>query len=181
MASVLVTSGALSVLAIPVITSFFRVAIAAHPVEAAREVAERPEELRRIIQEHQEHAHEVAERFHEERRELRRRGVRLSSADFLAQESEPKTRASDGEQTQPDDLGSGCGAGAALRPSPFHELGICRDTPLAVIRTQIGTDWVQRSHLRTTRRMARPHGSQMAARNAAVATPWTQSSGKPAA
>ena len=85
MASVLVTSGALSVLAIPVITSFFRVAIAAHPVEAAREVAERPEELRRIIHEHHEHAHEVAERFHEERRELRKRGVRLSSADFLAQ------------------------------------------------------------------------------------------------
>ena len=99
MASVLVTSGALSVLAIPVITSFFRVAIAAHPVEAAREVAERPEELRRIIHEHQEHAHEVAERFHEERRELRRRGVRLSSADFLAQEREPKTRAGGGEQT----------------------------------------------------------------------------------
>lgn len=100
MASVLVTSGALSVLAIPVITSFFRVAIAAHPVEAAREVAERPEELRRIIHEHQEHAHEVAERFHEERRELRRRGVRLSSADFLAQEREPKTRAGGGEQTR---------------------------------------------------------------------------------
>ena len=99
MASVLVTSGALSVLAIPVITSFFRVAIAAHPVEAAREVAERPEELRRIIHEHQERAHEVAERFHEERRELRRRGVRLSSADFLAQEREPKTRAGGGEQT----------------------------------------------------------------------------------
>ena len=68
--------------------------------EAAREVAERPEELRRIIHEHQEHAHEVAERFHEERRELRRRGVRLSSADFLAQEREPKTRAGDGEQTR---------------------------------------------------------------------------------
>ena len=91
MASVLVTSGALSVLAIPVITSFFRVAIAAHPVEAAREVAERPEELRRIIHEHQEHAHEVAERFHEERRERTlSRWREALSVDFTAQSANPK-------------------------------------------------------------------------------------------
>ena len=85
MASVLVTSGALTVLVIPVITSLFRVAISAHPVEAAREVAENPHDLQRILHEHHERAHEVTERFHEERRELRKRGVRLSSADFLAQ------------------------------------------------------------------------------------------------
>lgn len=85
MASVLVTSGALTVLVIPIITSLSRVAISAHPVEAAREVAESPHDLQRIVHEHQEHAHLVAERFHEERRELRKRGVRLSSADFLAQ------------------------------------------------------------------------------------------------
>ena len=84
MASVLVTSGALTVLVIPVITSLSRVAISAHPVEAAREVANNPHDLQRILHEHHEHAHDAAERFHEERRELRKRGVRLSSADFLA-------------------------------------------------------------------------------------------------
>lgn len=38
-----------------------------------------------------------------------------------------------------------------------------------------------RSYLATTRRMARPHGSQITARNPAVAMPWTMSSGAPAA
>ena len=38
-----------------------------------------------------------------------------------------------------------------------------------------------RSYLATTRRMARPPGSQITARNPAVAMPWTMSSGAPAA
>ena len=84
MASVLVTGGALTVLVIPVITSVSRAALAAHPVEAAGEIAEHPEELRRIVGEHREHAHEALVRFHEERERELKAGRRLSSADYLA-------------------------------------------------------------------------------------------------
>lgn len=85
MASVLVTAGALTVLVIPVITNVSRVAIAAHPVEAAREIAERPETARDVIREHHELVREADQLFHDERAQLREQGVRLSAADFLAQ------------------------------------------------------------------------------------------------
>lgn len=92
MASVLVTAGALTVLVIPVLTNASRVAIAAHPVEAAHEIAEHPDSVREIIHEHHEHVREATELFHEERAELRRRGVRLSAADYLAQAEQIRER-----------------------------------------------------------------------------------------
>ncbi len=92
MASVLVTGGALTVLVIPVITSISRAALAAHPVEAAGEIAEHPEELRRIVHEHREHAHEAFVRFHEERERELEGGHRLSSADYLARRDELRHR-----------------------------------------------------------------------------------------
>ena len=92
MASVLVTAGALTVLVIPVLTNASRVAIAAHPVEAAHEIAEHPDSVREIIYEHHEHVREATELFHEERAELRRRGVRLSAADYLAQAEQIRER-----------------------------------------------------------------------------------------
>lgn len=84
MASVLVTGGALTVLVIPVITSVSRAALAAHPVEAAAQIAEHPDDLRRIVHEHHESAHDAFVRFHEEREREREAGTRLSSADYLA-------------------------------------------------------------------------------------------------
>ncbi len=88
MASVLVCAGACTVLVIPVITSLSVRAVAAHPVEAAHEIASHPHELREIVHEHHEHAHEMALELREERRHLREEGVRLSSADFLARRGE---------------------------------------------------------------------------------------------
>ena len=85
MASVLVTAGALTVLVIPVLTNVSRVAIAAHPVEAAHEIAEHPETARDVIREHHALVREAEHEFHDERAQLRRQGVRLSAADFLAQ------------------------------------------------------------------------------------------------
>ncbi len=85
MASVLVTAGALTVLVIPVITSFTRSVIAAHPVEAVREISHHPDELRQIIHEHELERRHAAEAFYEERRRLRAEGRRLSSADWLAE------------------------------------------------------------------------------------------------
>ena len=81
-----------SVLVIPVLTNASRVAIAAHPVEAAHEIAEHPDSVREIIHEHHEHVREATELFHEERAELRRRGVRLSAADYLAQAEQIRER-----------------------------------------------------------------------------------------
>ncbi len=92
MASVLVCAGACTVLVIPVITSLSVRAVAAHPVEAAHEIAEHPRDLREIVHEHHEHAHEMAVELREERRHLRREGVRLSSADFLARRDELRRR-----------------------------------------------------------------------------------------
>lgn len=85
MASVLVTAGALTVLVIPVLTNVSRVAIAAHPVEAAHEIAEHPETARDVIREHHALVRKAEQAFHDERAQLRERGVRLSAADFLAQ------------------------------------------------------------------------------------------------
>ena len=85
MASVLVTAGALTVLVIPVLTNVSRVAIAAHPVEAAHEIAEHPETARDVIREHHALVREAEHAFHDERAQLRKQGVRLSAADFLAQ------------------------------------------------------------------------------------------------
>mgnify|MGYP004566327305 CR=1 FL=1 len=82
---VLVTAGALTVLVIPVITSFTRTVIAAHPVEAVREISHHPDELRQIIHEHELERRHAAEAFYEERRRLRAEGRRLSSADWLAE------------------------------------------------------------------------------------------------
>ena len=88
MGSVLVCAGALTVLVIPVITSLSVRAVAAHPVEAAHQIAEHPHDLREIVHEHHEHVHEIALELHEERRHLREEGKRLSSADFLARREE---------------------------------------------------------------------------------------------
>lgn len=92
MASVLVCAGALTVLVIPVITSLSVRAVAAHPVEAAHEIAEHPHDLREIVHEHHEHAHEIAMELREERRHLREEGKHLSSADFLARRDELRRR-----------------------------------------------------------------------------------------
>lgn len=88
MASVLVCAGALSVLVIPVLTNVSRMAISASPVEAAQRIAESPELARQIVHEHHERLREAEHAFHAERAELRREGVRLSAADYLARAEE---------------------------------------------------------------------------------------------
>ena len=92
MASVLVCAGALSVLVIPVLTNISRVAISASPVEAAQRIAASPETARQIVHEHHERLREAERAFHAERAELRREGVRLSAADYLARAEELRER-----------------------------------------------------------------------------------------
>jgi Kef-type K+ transport system membrane component KefB len=83
-ASVLVTSAALTVLVIPVVTSFVRVVDEVDPVEAAHELAHHEAPLEEVMREHMTTFHERQSRFHRERSAIHRQGRRFSSAEYFA-------------------------------------------------------------------------------------------------
>ncbi|WP_303133068.1 cation:proton antiporter [uncultured Olsenella sp.] len=83
-ASVLVTAAALTVLVIPVLTSFVRVADEADVAAAVLEVAHGEGSLREVVEGHSRAYQERQRVFREQRRLGRSRGLQISSADYLA-------------------------------------------------------------------------------------------------
>lgn len=83
-ASVLVTSAALTVLVIPVVTSFVRVVDEVDPIEAAHELAHHEAPLQEVVRQHAAVFHERQSHFHDERRAVHRQGRRFSSAEYFA-------------------------------------------------------------------------------------------------
>jgi|GEM_PF-117400 len=86
MASVLVTGGAFTVLAVPLITAIARKVEAAHPVQAVQEIAGGSADASTVVREHYEEQRNAAAAFREARAAAHAEGRRLSSADFLASE-----------------------------------------------------------------------------------------------
>lgn len=84
MASVLVTAGAFTVLAVPLITSLTRHIEAVHPVQAVKEIAHHTSDLGEVMHTHRLSHSVSAEEFRRARAKARSDGRRLSSADFLA-------------------------------------------------------------------------------------------------
>lgn len=82
-ASVLVLAGAITVLLIPIVTSFVRVTAEAHPVDAVREVAS-GEDAGSVVQRHRAGWRRNQRTWRERREEGGHAGDALSSADYLA-------------------------------------------------------------------------------------------------
>lgn len=82
-ASVLVLAGAITVLLIPIVTSFVRVTAEAHPVRAVREVAA-GEEAGAVVERHREDWRRGERAWRRSRRRVSHAGGALSSADYLA-------------------------------------------------------------------------------------------------
>lgn len=84
-ASVLVTAGAITILLIPVVTSFVRVTAEAHPLEAARELTTGQAPLQEVVERHRRGFRAEEARF---QRHRHRHGSEpeYSSADYLAAE-----------------------------------------------------------------------------------------------
>ena len=84
-ASVLVTAGAITVLLIPVVTSFVRVTAEVHPLEAARELTSGQAPLREVVERHRRGFRAEEARF---QRHRHKHGAEpeYSSADYLAAE-----------------------------------------------------------------------------------------------
>jgi Kef-type K+ transport system membrane component KefB len=104
-ASVLVTSAALTVLFIPVVTSFVRVVDEADPIEAAHELAHHEAPLDEVMRHHMAVFHERQSHFHDERRAIHRQGRRFSSAEYFARMERMEGEATDAapEGTQSSD------------------------------------------------------------------------------
>lgn len=88
-ASVLVTGGAITVLVMPVLTSFVRVTADAHPVEAVREIAHGDHTAGEVIHQHRVDSHRAHERFRELDRRTVKAGPHLSSAEYFARVNDP--------------------------------------------------------------------------------------------
>lgn len=88
MASVLITSGAFTVLIIPVLTALTRNALAAHPLDAAREIVRSPRDIRTITQAHASARRKVAMAYRAERKAAREEGRRLAPSAYLAHHAE---------------------------------------------------------------------------------------------
>lgn len=86
-ASVLVMAGAITVLLIPVVTSFVRVTAEAHPVEAVREVAA-GEDAGAVVDRHRQDWHVGQQDWKRRRARGSRSADALSSADYLAMYNE---------------------------------------------------------------------------------------------
>lgn len=84
MASVLVTGGAFTVLAVPLITSVTRRIEAAHPVRALSEIADGTADVSSVVQAHRLEHEDAMNEFREARMVAHEDGQRLSSADYLA-------------------------------------------------------------------------------------------------
>lgn len=95
MASVLITSGAFTVLIIPVLTALTRNVLAAHPVEAVREIARNPRAAGEITRTHADARRLVADAYRDERRTAREEGRHLSPSAYLAHHAEEISHAID--------------------------------------------------------------------------------------
>lgn len=84
MASVLVTGGAFTVLAVPLITSLTRNIETAHPVQAIHRIVEGSENASTVLREHRESHHDARRAFLKARKAERAQGRALSSADWFA-------------------------------------------------------------------------------------------------
>lgn len=94
-ASVLVMAGAITVLLIPIVTSFVRVTTEAHPVDAVREVAS-GEAASAVVERHRRDWRRNESTWKRERRRGKHAGDALSSADYLAMHGRhPDDRAGD--------------------------------------------------------------------------------------
>lgn len=83
LASILVTAGAVTVVLIPIATSFARVANEAHPLEAVHEVVGEHHDLHEVVQRHLDTWQSSEDQFRHERERLRSSGRRLSSSEYL--------------------------------------------------------------------------------------------------
>lgn len=83
LASILVTAGAITVILIPVATSFVRVAGEAHPIEAVHEVVDGHSDIHDVLERHRTSLHTSEEKFRTERERLRDAGRSLSSTEYL--------------------------------------------------------------------------------------------------
>lgn len=124
MASVLVTGGAFTVIAVPVITSLTRVVEASHPVLAMQEIAAGSENASVVWEAHLDEQRRAIDAFRAARTQARARGRRLSSADFLATRGWSPTPDGVGKPAAPDDPVKA--APAPAEKEHFHGLGFLR-------------------------------------------------------
>lgn len=90
-ASVLVTAGATTVLAIPILTALIRAIEAAHPLAAVQELSHDPKAMREIMHEHNVRRHEELQAFRSAVVAARKEGHALNSQDFFAQHTHEDT------------------------------------------------------------------------------------------